>query len=118
LLALIALAGVSVASQTGLRLEGHGARYPAFIGLAEALAVAIRVAALDCYVFRSLLVEQYAQVLHLALLTRFMYFVTRAFNENILYRLFVFSSLLLLLTKLRIASPATAFAAMFVRQYP
>lgn len=115
MLVTLGVAGWLAASKVGLRVESHGAR-PILIGLAAALLVALYVAAVDGFIFRETLPPQYVQFLQLPLLKRSLYFMLRAFNENILYRLFVFSFFVLALKRLRLISPATTIAAMFLSQ--
>jgi hypothetical protein len=86
------LAGAVCAQRAGLRLEGHGRR-PVLLGVAMAVLVAGYVVLLDCFLFRNLLSEGYAQIFAAPLQKRLIYFMLRAFNENILYRLFAFSLL-------------------------
>ncbi|MBW8784974.1 MAG: hypothetical protein JF593_10100 [Novosphingobium sp.] len=89
-IAIVALIGAAVAGRLGLRLEGHGVRSPVVVGVAFALAVAIYVALLDGIGFRWLLPADYVTFLRTPLPSRFSYFMLRAFNENVIYRLFVF----------------------------
>jgi hypothetical protein len=119
LIAILAMIGAFCARRTGLRLEGHGARRPIVIGVVMAVVVAAYVVAIDCYLFRFLLRDDYVQFLRLPLPGRLMYFMLRAFNENVIYRLFVFSSLFYLLFLARRSkdpTPALIFAAMVAAQ--
>ncbi|HKB95227.1 MAG TPA: hypothetical protein VKB94_00175, partial [Rhizomicrobium sp.] len=84
------------AGKVGLRLDGHGTRWPVLAGLGGAIAVAIYVAIIDVVLFRSTLSASSVASLHTPLNIRLSYFMLRAFNENVIYRLFVFSSLLYL----------------------
>lgn len=113
-IALLVLAGAGAGRRLGLRLEGHGARYPALVGLAAALAVALYVVVLDCWLFRSSLDPAYAAFLHQPLGTRLLYFMPRAFNENILYRLFGFAGLALLFGRGQTPPPRAVFAAAMI----
>jgi hypothetical protein len=61
------------------------------LGLAFALIVAAWVAGTD--VFRPILPVAYVDFIHQSLGFRLTYFVLRAFNENVFYRLFLFSVL-------------------------
>lgn len=117
LLAAMVLAGWWAAGQSGLRLEGHGARTPALIGVAGALAIALWVVVLDCFVFRAVLVPPYVQFMHEPLAMRASYFILRTFNENIIYRLFLTSVAVLALTRLRVATPLTVFVAIVAVQF-
>jgi hypothetical protein len=99
LMAAFALIGAFCANRVGLRLEGHGARRPMLIGVAAAVAVAVYVAAIDGAVFRTTLSVSYLQLFETtSLRDRFVYFMLRAFNENLIYRLFVFSTLFYLIS--------------------
>jgi hypothetical protein len=93
LMALIALVGASFASKLDLKLSWNGRRYPALLGIAAAAATALYVVAIDCWVFRKILPTDYVNFLHSSLQGRLIYFMTRAFNENVLYRLFLFTGL-------------------------
>ena len=98
-IAALVLIGARAGAGTGLRLEGHGARHPVLIGLAAAIVVAAYLLVLDCFVFRSLLDPNYAAFMHRPLGERLVYFMPRAFNENIMYRLFGFGGLVWLLSR-------------------
>ena len=115
-MALVVLLGWKAACKVGLRLEGHGAEHPALVGIAAAIIVAVCIIVIDCYLFRSLLAPKIVQSIQQPVILRLAYFMLRAFNENVIYRLFVFSVLVLALTRLRIASPQTVAAAMVVTQ--
>ena len=119
LIAAVVLAGTFCAGKVGLRLDGHGARWPVFAGLGGAIAVALYVAVIDVVLFRSTLSASYVASLHTPLNIRLSYFMLRAFNENVIYRLFVFSSLLYLLSLSngsRNLTPAWIASAMVVAQ--
>lgn len=90
---MLTVIGAACAKRLGLRLEGHGTRRPALVGLLMALLVAAYVVALDAFLFRDLLAQDYVEVLGRPLAGRYAYFMIRAFNENVLYRLFTFSVL-------------------------
>jgi hypothetical protein len=91
--------GVFCADRVGLRLEGHGTRWPMLIGAAAAIAVAVYVAVIDGVVFRTTLSAPYVHLFETASLhDRLVYFMLRAFNENLIYRLFVFSTLFYLIS--------------------
>ncbi|MDL2353472.1 MAG: hypothetical protein QFC78_11590 [Pseudomonadota bacterium] len=117
-IAVLVVLGALAGAKLGLRLEGHSARAPVLVGLGAALAVAIYVVLLDCFVFRSLLDPGYAAFLHQPLQARLLYFMPRAFNENIMYRLFGFGGLAWLLSRggRRPASPRVLAAAMIGSQ--
>lgn len=116
LLGALVIVGSWATYQSGFRIESHGARYPWLVGVAAALACAVWITILDCWLFRSALDPAYANFINGPLWLRFSYFLPRSFNENIIYRLFVFSCLALALKKLNLANPATIFAAMIVAQ--
>ncbi len=90
LMAFLAVTGGAAAKACGLRLEGHGAKYPLLIGLGAALAVAAYVFVLDVVLLRPMLSADYVAYLHVPLDERLAGFMLRAFNENVLYRLFLF----------------------------
>lgn len=97
----VATVGGLVARRAGLRLEGHGAGAPLRTGLIWAAGVAAWVLLLDCFVFRDRLAPAYEAFLHQPLFVRLPYFMLRAFNENVLYRLFAFGSLVWLVQRWR-----------------
>ena len=98
-IAVLVVLGARAGAKVGLQIEGHGARYPALVGFAAAIVVAAYVVLLDCYVFRSVLDPAYVAFLHQPLGERLLYFMQRAFNENIMYRLFGFAGLAWLLSR-------------------
>lgn len=95
MLALLAVVGAAAAARLGLRLAGHGARSPVLVGLIAAAAVAGYCLAIDCWVLRSQVDPGVARFLHEPLVLRLLYFMPRAFNENVMYRLFLFPVLAL-----------------------
>lgn len=95
MLALLAVAGAAAAARLGLRLAGHGARSPVLVGLVAAAAVATYCLAIDCWVLRGQVDPGVARFLHEPLGLRLLYFMPRAFNENVMYRLFLFPLLAL-----------------------
>ncbi len=119
LIAVLALAGYYCAARMGLRLEGHGKASPIATGMAAALAVAVYVVVIDCFVFRSLLPEYYVRFMQAPLAERMLYYMPRAFNENVIYRLFLFSGLAWLILLVRGSkgmTPGLMIAAMAVSQ--
>jgi hypothetical protein len=117
--AAMVLVGGWCARRLGLRIEGHGVRYPWLLGLAMAFAVAVYVVLLDAWLFRGLLLPAYVDTFRLPLGSRLTYFMIRAFNENVFYRLFVFTVLAAAAAALlRKPRPpfALAFALMIVTQ--
>jgi hypothetical protein len=92
--ALIATLGATCAARAGMRIAFYGTRHPVLTGLAAALVVAVWVALIDGVVFRTGLSQAYVRYFHTTGLGgRLEYFMLRAFNENVLYRLFLFSVL-------------------------
>jgi hypothetical protein len=99
LIAVLALIGAFCGNRVGMRLEGHGSRRPVLIGVAGAVAVAVYVVALDGVLFRASLPVSYLHFFETTgLRDRLVYFMLRAFNENVIYRLFVFSTLVYLIS--------------------
>jgi hypothetical protein len=100
-IAALALLGGLAAQAAGLQLAGHGRhgvlRAPAGIGLAAAALVAGWVLLLDCFVFRARLSPGIVTFLRAPLHVRLFYFMLRAFNENVIYRLFGFGGIVWLL---------------------
>jgi hypothetical protein len=122
LIAVLAATGAFCAARVGLRLDGHGAGRPLLIGVASALSVAIYVIALDGLFFRSTLPSSYVGLFETTTLRdRLVYFMLRAFNENLIYRLFVFSTLMYLMSlgpgaKAHHVHPALVWTAMVATQ--
>lgn len=113
LIVALVVIGAACARRLGLRLEGHGARQPALVGLLMALLVAVYVVVLDAFLFRGLLSKAYVEFLATPLPARYVYYMTRAFNENVLYRLFAFS-VLAALASLAAGRRRLPFAIVFV----
>jgi hypothetical protein len=102
LIAALALIGAFCADRVGLRLEAQGAGRPVLIGIAAAVAVAVYVVAIDGSLFRATLPASYVQFFEATgLRDRLAYFMLRAFNENVIYRLFVFSTLFYLIARVK-----------------
>jgi hypothetical protein len=95
--------------------NNYSARFPALIGIAAAAFVAAYVLAIDGLLFRSQLSESYVKLVELPLSDRLIYFMLRAFNENVIYRLFVFGGLFYL-TGRHGKRPSIAIAAMVAAQ--
>ena len=101
LLVAIGAAGAYCAREVGFALPAHGTRHPWRVGLTAAAGVAGGIVLLDGVLARSLLPPSYVGLfLHTGLADRLIYFMMRAYNENILYRLFLFSALTLGLRRL------------------
>ena len=95
LLVAMAVVGSAAAARLGLRLTGHGAKSPVGVGLAAAMAMAAYCLTIDCWMLRAQVDPAVARFLHEPLGNRLVYFMPRAFNENVIYRLFVFPVLAL-----------------------
>lgn len=123
LIAALALCGAYFADRIGLRLSAAGIKTQILVGASGALIVALYVAMIDTVLFRHALPADYVQLFHTnSLQNRFLYFMFRAFNENVIYRLFLFSTLAWLLTRaakvVKVASlpPYLLWAAMIAVQ--
>lgn len=119
LIAGMVVVGGLCAQRVGFRLEGHGLRSPFALGLAMAAVVAIWICVLDGFLFRHLLTTDYVRFIRSPLPNRMVYFMLRAFNENVIYRLFVFSTLTYLarlLRKPKGLTPALVISAMALAQ--
>ena len=96
----VALAGLAAARRVGLQVGPAAGRRSLFIPLAAAVAVAVGCAGAD-WLFRPVLHTGYAQfMIGVPLAVRMALYMMRAFNENILYRLFLGSVLALALGRL------------------
>ena len=89
---LLALLGALAGQRIGLRIRPERSGCSVCLGLAFALIVAVWVAATDV-LFRPILPVAYVDLIHQPLRMRLAYFMLRAFNENVFYRLFLFSVL-------------------------
>ncbi|MFL9863604.1 hypothetical protein PQR67_05420 [Paraburkholderia fungorum] len=87
--------GIFCAQRTGLRLAAHDLGRPVVVAFSIGLLVAVYVATVDLIVFRQLLPPDYVAFFagH-PLSERLVYFMLRAFNENIFYRLVFMSTML------------------------
>jgi hypothetical protein len=100
LLLALALCGMQFARLSTLSLHQAG-RVPILAGIAAAFGVAVYVCIIDAWVFRQVLPGPYVNYLEThALGSRLTYYMMRAFNENIFYRLFAVSTLAYFLFKL------------------
>jgi hypothetical protein len=89
LFAAITVTGLFCAERVGLSLLPHGYRHPIRAALAFGALVAIAIAFIDGFLFRSILPPDYVGIFTGGSLgNRLAYFMLRAFNENIFYRLF------------------------------
>lgn len=120
LMAGLVLIGAWSASQLGLQLTAPAGSV--LVGAMGAVFVAGYVVVVDCYLFRSIIPISYAQIFEqMPLGQRLAYFMLRAFNENVIYRLFVFSTALYLLSRLlgveaREMAPIAVLAVMIATQ--
>ncbi|PQV54671.1 hypothetical protein [Paraburkholderia sp. BL21I4N1] len=90
---VLGVVGIYCAQRSGLQLAAHGLRHPLPLAFGIALFVALYVAFVDLVLFRHLLPATYVAYFSGATLTaRLTYFMLRAFNENIFYRLFFMST--------------------------
>jgi len=95
-LALLAVAaiGLKFAAKIGAPIESRGLKHPIRTPLLIAAGVAAYVTVIDVWAFRSVLTSGYLDFISRAgLIDRLSYFMLRAFNESILYRLFLSSIL-------------------------
>ncbi|RAS26389.1 hypothetical protein BX591_11449 [Paraburkholderia bryophila] len=91
----LGVVGIYCAEHSGLRLAAHGLRHPFAVAFGIGLLVALYVAFVDLVVFRRLLPSSYVAYFSGTTLTaRLTYFMLRAFNEDIFYRLFFMSTVL------------------------
>ncbi len=122
LIAALVLIGAYSAERTGIHLAGHDVRQSVLVGATAAIGVAIYVVALDAFLFRGGLAPAYVQFIKNASLPdRLGYFMLRAFNENVIYRLFVFSTALYAISRARgrkVADlePAAVWSVMIATQ--
>jgi hypothetical protein len=94
LLAAIGSAGLFFAERSGLHLRASGLRFPILVPVIVAVLVALYVTVIDCFVFRAILSRDYVELFDtLPLGPRLLSFMLRAWNENIIYRLFMMSGL-------------------------
>jgi hypothetical protein len=93
-LVLIAVIGLLFAMRLGAPIESRGLKHPIVTPLLIAAAMAVYVTVLDLWVFRAVLDPGYlAFISNASLPDRLLYFMLRAFNESILYRLFLSTAL-------------------------
>jgi len=92
----IALAGLHFGARIGLGIEPTGLKRPIFMPVAVAAGVAVACAISD-WTFRASLPGSYVGVMSQPLALRLSLYMLRAFNENIIYRLFLGSALIWLI---------------------
>jgi len=95
----LALAGLAVGRRIGLGLEPRGLKRPIVMPLVVAALTAVVCAASD-WAFRSSLHQSYVEVMTAPLALRMALYMLRAFNENIIYRLFLATLLIWLIGRL------------------
>lgn len=92
---VLGVVGIYCAWRSGLQLAAHGLRHPLAVAFGVGLLVALFAALIDLVVFRRLLSSSYVLYFSGTVLpARLIYFMTRAFNEDIFYRLFFMSTVL------------------------
>lgn len=92
--ALIVMVGLFCAKQADLRLLSDRLSHPVATAFAIGFVVAIAVALIDGVIFRAILPQSYvASFSDHGVGSRLTYYMLRAFNEEILYRLFLVSTL-------------------------
>jgi hypothetical protein len=113
LIAALVLAGSIWAGEAGLALKGT-TRSWLVISIGSAFAVAVYVSIVDGFLFRAVLPPTYVNEFRPnSLNARLAYYFLRAFQENVIYRLFVFSGLMLSVSRLR-GQAVTEFPSMLV----
>ncbi len=101
LFVVLALSGTVIGNRMGLTMHPHGARHPALVGVVAAFLVAVAIALLDGLIWRLYLPPSYVHFFQTeGLASRLATFMFRAFNENVLYRLFLFSCLAFVLGRI------------------
>jgi hypothetical protein len=95
----VALSGALSGARIGLQIRSPGLKYRALVGLAAAFSIAVAIVLID-FLFRNILRIPPADFIYLDLRARLVYFMLRAFNENVFYRLFLFSVLALCISKI------------------
>jgi hypothetical protein len=94
-LPVIGLIGLVAARRVGLGFGAKNLKHPVAAPVLVAVLVAVAVAAVDGILCRGLLSESYVQIFSaVGLGSRLLYFMPRAFNENLIYRWCVMSTLI------------------------
>jgi hypothetical protein len=94
LLVTLSAIGLVFAQRIGATITPHDLAHPITTPLLIGAAAAVALTVLDALTPTALLSIGYAHFISsIPLAVRFIYFMTRAFNENILYRLFLTSTL-------------------------
>ncbi|MBV8799859.1 MAG: hypothetical protein JOY77_14025 [Alphaproteobacteria bacterium] len=100
LIAMLVIAGATCASLSGLSMQGTSKTWP-LIAIGSALGVAAYVCLVDGWLFRASVPAEYVHAVQMhPLRDRLAYYFLRAFQENVIYRMFVFSALTLAVSKL------------------
>jgi hypothetical protein len=89
----LATIGLWCSRRAGLSLLPHGLAHPVAASFGIGFTVAIAIVLIDGVLFRAILPPEYVASFHHGLGERMAYYMLRAFNENILYRLFLMSSI-------------------------
>ncbi len=94
----LGLIGLFFARRTGLEIMPTGLKHPVRVSFLIGAAVAAYVLFIDGFAFRSVLPAEYrAYFAAQGLTVRLIYFTLRAFNEHVIYQLFVGSTLVWLM---------------------
>jgi hypothetical protein len=97
-LTALGLVGLVCAGRVGLGVSSVGLRRTLCTPLAVGAATALGIVVIDCFVFRRVLPADYVELFRNTRLgPRLLYFMLRAFTENVIYRLFLMSLLVSLL---------------------
>jgi hypothetical protein len=119
---VIVLAGSCFARRAGFSIAPSRTGHPVLIGLGAAIVVAAVVSLIDGVLFRTNLEPAYVHIFTaIRLRDRYTYFMLRAFNENVFYRMFLFSMLTCLFGAMwrdpsRVPPTAAVWIAMIVSQ--
>jgi hypothetical protein len=105
----MAIAGMVIGRTIGLGIEFRGTARPIAFTLAVTVAVAVGCAFVD-WLFLPILPSEYTRLMTVPVAARTVAFMARAFNENIMYRLFL-GSVMVYLIGLRWKTPAGQPAA-------
>ncbi|WP_068090999.1 hypothetical protein [Novosphingobium rosa] len=111
LMGLLALVGGFFAQKGGLTSAAH-----LRVGLAWALGMAAYVLVLDGVLMRPMVPPGALAFVHTPLPGRLAVYMARAFNESVIYRLFLFGGLIALLRSSRPLSPAMVLALALLAQ--
>ncbi len=90
LLAVFALVGIALAPRLGTGVAMHDLRHPIVTTILIAIGVAIVLTFVDVELFRQVLPADYADsIQRTSTVDRLVHYMLRAFNEGIMYRLFL-----------------------------